>query len=275
MGKTCELYIRLVRSFVSGSKLNEIEQPLVHSNEFSENPAMQSMGDPSGMFVAEATKAGSHEKAVGWAAFTDIGFFADMIVVLSLSVGLASLIAYHPLARQKVSSIEQLEQPKTFIMYAMVAAVIAQIVVVQPSMALVIFGIGGLLRFRTNVGEAKDTGRVILVTVVGLCCGLDLYVIAILATVFGWVIIYTLESRIAGRIVVQGVDVRLLSRASEAYRVILHKADCSIVGSETNVKKGMISLVFKAPRTFSPESLKSDFEGVDDELKGSVDWQMS
>ena len=30
----------------------------------------------------------------------------------------------------------------------------------------VVFGIGGLMRFRTNVGEAKDTGRVILVTVV-------------------------------------------------------------------------------------------------------------
>jgi hypothetical protein len=215
------------------------------------------------------------DKAMDWSAFTDANFLIEMVTVLSLAIALAAIVAYHPLTRSKVSSIEQLEQPKTFIMYAMVAAIIAQIVRVQPSMALVIFGIGGLLRFRTNVGEAKDTGRVILVTVVGLCCGLKLYVIAVLATIFGWLIILWLERRGAGRLVIQGLEVKQLPKATAAYTAMLQGAGCKVVGTQANVKKGMVSVVFRAPRRFEPDSLKGNLEAMPEDLRGAVDWQLS
>ncbi|MEE3231085.1 MAG: hypothetical protein VX272_08595, partial [Planctomycetota bacterium] len=110
----------------------------------------------------------------GWENFGNIVYIVDVSLMLLLSIILAAVIAYHPSTRRKASNITEFEQPKTFLMYAMVGALIAQLVQTYPPMALVIFGIGGLLRFRTVVGEAKDTGRVILVTVVGLCCGLKI-----------------------------------------------------------------------------------------------------
>ena len=67
-------------------------------------------------------------------------------------------------------------------MYALVGAVTAKIVEANSAMAFVVFGIGGLMRFRTDVGPAKDTGRVILTAVVGVCCGLKLLVVAVRAT---------------------------------------------------------------------------------------------
>ncbi len=240
----------------------------------------EDMHMPIAIALPDALQSGAQElvsrdKAVGWSAFNDAEFLGEMAIVLTAAVVLAAVIAYHPLTRAKVSSIEQLEQPKTFLMYAMVAAVIAQIVQVQPSMALVIFGIGGLLRFRTNVGEAKDTGRVILVTVVGLCCGLNLYVIAVLATGFGWLIIMSMETRVAGRLVVQGLDVKHMPKAMETYAATLHAAGCKVVGTEANVKKGMVSLVFKAPRRFTPDRIKQAMSAVQPELQGAVDWQMA
>ena len=48
---------------------------------------------------------------------------------------LGAVIAYHPSTRRRVSSLEHFEQPKTLLMYAVVAAVVALIVEVQPSMA--------------------------------------------------------------------------------------------------------------------------------------------
>ena len=107
----------------------------------------------------------------GWSSFADHFLLLDMVLVLLLALALGAVIAYHPSIRGRASTLEQFEQPKTLLMYAVVAAVVALIVQVQPAMAFVIFGIGGLLRFRTEVGDAKDTGRVILVTVLGLCCG--------------------------------------------------------------------------------------------------------
>ncbi len=215
------------------------------------------------------------DKGVGWAAFTDIVFLAQMAVVLLIAILLSAVIAYHPLTRSKASSLEEIEQPKTFMMYAMVGALIAQIVRVQPSMALVVFGIGGLMRFRTNVGQAKDTGRVILVTVVGLCCGLELYVVAVLGTVFGWLLIFVLESKSVERLVVQGLGHDAMRKASERYAGLLRDSGCTIVGEEKNVKKGTLSLVYRAPRGLDRGRLEERFDELPEDLHGTIDWEIA
>src|SRR5690606_19876737 len=111
-------------------------------------------------------------------------------------------------------------------------------------MAFVIFGIGGLMRFRTNVGDAKDTGRVILVTVVGLSCGLELYVVALLATVLAWVLIFVLESRSVGRVVIQGLEKEVVQPAAQAYVGVLRGLGCTILGEEKRVKKGSVGITY-------------------------------
>ena len=128
-----------------------------------------------------------------WRSFGNGWLLLDMLVVLVLALGLGAAIAYHPASRRRMSSLEHVEQPKAILMYALVAAIAALIVEVQPAMAFVIFGIGGLMRFRTDVGEVKATGRVILVTVIGLCCGLRIFVVAIPATAIGWLLVWGLE----------------------------------------------------------------------------------
>jgi len=219
-----------------------------------------------------AAVAGSSDPAIGWAAFRDIDFIAEMALVLAVSVLLAALIAYHPTTRGKASTIEEIEQPKTFIMYSMIGAVIAIIVKVQPNMALVVFGIGGLMRFRTNVGLAKDTGRVILVTVVGLSCGLGLYVVAVLSTVFGWVMIYVLESRSVERVVVQGLEKSSVQPAALAYTRALTELGCTIIGEQKNVKKGTVAIIYRAPRGLGRPTVEAGFGEIPEGERGTADW---
>ena len=126
-------------------------------------------------------------------------------IVFLLAAVLGAVIAYHPRTRAKASTLAELEQPKTFIMYALVGAVTAKIVEANSAMAFVVFGIGGLMRFRTDVGPAKDTGRVILTAVVGVCCGLKLLVVAVGATAFGWVLLWLLEKETFTRLLVKGL----------------------------------------------------------------------
>jgi hypothetical protein len=236
--------------------------------------------DWTGLFEGAAAREGHRFSLAdllrGWEGFTDLWLMADMAMVLLLAVLLGAVIAYHPLTRSKAASLEELEQPKTFIMYAMVGAVIGVIVSIYPVMGPVIFGIGGLLRFRTNVGPAKDTGRVILAVIVGVAAGLKLIVVAVFATAFGWVLIWMLERQSFGRIQVKGLQQDVIARSAEAYRKILIRAGCRLLGEKKKFTKGMVTFVFTAPRDLDREALEHLFiEAVPIEIRGYIDWDIA
>jgi uncharacterized membrane protein YhiD involved in acid resistance len=209
----------------------------------------------------------------GWSDFANGWLLLDMVLVLALALILGAVIAYHPATRRRMSSLEHFEQPKTFLMYSMVAAMVAVIVQVQPAMAFVIFGIGGLLRFRTLVGDAKDTGRVILVTVVGLCCGLKIFVVAVPATIIGWLLIFFLEHQTAGIIRISGVAESSLHDAMRAYREIIARLGCTIIGEQNKFIRREFSFVVKAPPALARETLCALFDALPQDIRGVVDFE--
>jgi hypothetical protein len=218
-------------------------------------------------------KPGVQALLEGWSDFRNGWLLLDMVIVLLLALLLGAIIAYHPSTRRRVSSLEHFEQPKTLLLYAVVAAVVALIVEVQPAMAFVIFGIGGLLRFRTMVGDAKDTGRVILVTVLGLCCGLKIFVVAVPATVIGWILIYVLEREIAGIIRVSGVSESSTQDAVRAYHTLIEQAGCKIIGVQTRFIKREFAFVVNAPPDLDRAKLQREFESMPMAMCGVVDWE--
>jgi hypothetical protein len=209
----------------------------------------------------------------GWHGFSDGWLLLDIASVLLLALVLGAVIAYHPTARRKATSLEQLDQPKAFLMYSMVAAVAAQIVEIQPAMAFVIFGIGGLMRFRTDVGVAKDTGRVILVTVVGLCCGLKIYVVAVLATVAGFIVIHALEQVVAGSIIVGGLEALRIPRVALAYRAALSELGCTIVREQAEASKGRVTFVLRAPARIHRMKIAERLHNVPEDTRGVVEFE--
>jgi hypothetical protein len=209
----------------------------------------------------------------GWSQFADGWLIVDMVLVMLFALLLGAVIAYHPATRRRVSSLEHFEQPKTFLMYAVVASVVALIVTVQPAMAFVIFGIGGLLRFRTMVGEAKDTGRVILVTVVGLCCGLKIFIVAVPATIIGWILIQVLERETAGIVRVSGVSEAAIADAARAYRAAIAATGCRIIGEQTKFVRREFAFVVQASPSVAREDLIARFEALPPDLRGVVDFE--
>ena len=209
----------------------------------------------------------------GWSSFSDHLLVLDMVLVLLAALALGAFIGYHPSIRRRASNLEQFEQPKTLLMYAVVAAVVALIVQVQPAMAFVIFGIGGLLRFRTEAGDAKDTGRVILVTVLGLCCGLKIYIVALPAAVIGWLLIFVLEQQVTGIIRVSGVGEERMHEATRTHRALIAGAGCKIIGEQTKFIKREFTFVVKAPPTLDRAKLQAEFDALAPELRGVVDWE--
>jgi hypothetical protein len=212
----------------------------------------------------------------GWSGFTDLEFLINSFLTLTLAAVLGAIIAYHPRLARSADTLEELEAPKVFIMYAVIGALIG-IMVVKYGLVIgfVLFGIGGLIRFRTILRSAHLTGHVIFVTLIGLSSGLELPHVAVLATVFGFALIYVLHARVTYRIDIRALPREVVAEAALAYRGLLEQQGCRIISEKKNPAKERVSFIFRT----SPDTTRSQLEDsletqINASLKGSLDWEI-
>lgn len=211
----------------------------------------------------------------GWRGFADLGFIANSLFTLTLATVLGAVLAYHPKHRELADTREEIEAPKIYVLYAMIGALIG-IMVVKFGLIVgfVLFGIGGLIRFRTVLRSASLTGHLIFVTLVGLSCGLDLPHVAVLATAFGFVLIYVLDSHVVHSIDVRALPAAQFAAAAAAYRSLLEREGCRVLSEKKDPEKRRITLMFRAKTARQRRELEALLDGIDAPLKGSVDWEM-
>ncbi len=212
----------------------------------------------------------------GWQGFTDVGFLVSALLTLLLSVILGAVIAYHPKHGQTADTLQEIEAPKVYIIYAVIGAMIG-IMVVKYGLVVgfVLFGIGGLIRVRTALRSPSMTGRVIFTTLIGLSAGLDLPHVAVLATAFGFVLIYILESSVTYRINIKALPSKRVAEAAVAYRALLEQEDCRIVSEKKDPQKKRVIFIFRSSKHVTHHYLQDLLETqIDGSLKGSVDWEI-
>ena len=211
-----------------------------------------------------------------WAGFSDVPFLFQAGFALLLASILGAVIAYHPASRRSVDTLQEVEAQKVFVLYAAIGAITGTMVLKYGTVVgFVVFGIGGLIRFRTDLRSAAMTGRLILVTLIGLACGLQLAHLAVLATIFGFVLIAVLDVTVTCRIVVKHLGEGSLASAAQTYRSLLEREGCHVLGETKSFAKGQVALVFRAPRRLAREQLARTLDAeVPDALKGVVDWEI-
>jgi len=219
----------------------------------------------------------SEVRGEGWHGFTDIEFLVNAFLTLTLAMILGAIVAYHPKLRQAADTLQEIEAPKVYVTYSVIGAIIG-IMVVKYGLVIgfVLFGIGGLIRFRTVLRSATLTGHVIYVTLIGLSCGLELPHVAVLATAFGVILIYVLEARITYCINVRGIPAEYLSRATVAYRSALESEKCTILSEKKDPGKNRIDLIFRSARLIRQADLEQIVEQkVDASLRGTLDFEIN
>lgn len=212
----------------------------------------------------------------GWMGFADVEFMLHAVLILTLAALLGAAIAYHPRTRRVVDTIEEAEAPKVYITYSVVGAIIG-IMVVQFGLVVgfVVFGIGGLIRFRTMLPSATNTGRLIYVTLLGLSAGLDLPHLAVLGTAFGFALIYVLDSRVTYRIEVKGLDEHDVADAAHAYREALKRSGFRIINQSRSLSKGRVTVIFQTSHKTKRREIHEAFnQSVPEKLKGTIDWEV-
>ena len=212
----------------------------------------------------------------GWRGFIDFDFLANALLTLIVAAVLGAVIAYHPRHRQTADTLEEIEAPKVYVLYSVIGAIIG-IMVVKYGLVVgfVLFGIGGLIRFRTVMRSPNLTGFVIFVTLIGLSCGLELPHVAALATAFGFVLIYILEAHVTYRIDVKALPSQRVGEAAAAYRTLLEQSGCRVVSEKKDPSKQRLTLIFRNSRQMTRSRLEELLQhGVDPALKGTVDWEV-
>lgn len=212
----------------------------------------------------------------GWRGFQDLGFLINASANLLLAAVLGAIIAYHPRHSQTADTFEEIEATQIYILYAVIGS-ITGILVVQYGMAVgfVLFGIGALIRFRTVLRSASLTGRLIFVTLIGLSAGLDLPHVAVMVTLFGFVLIFFLDARFTFRIFIRGLNHDTVTEAAKAYREVLDNENCRIVSEKKDPDRGRVTFIIRSSRVDTGKNLEAFLENrIEPSLRGSVDWEI-
>lgn len=209
--------------------------------------------------------------------FANWANWLEMLLAVALSTGLATLLAYHPRSSRRRDLVEASDERRVLVILGVIGAVVASLVVIDQTMAFVIFGIGSLIRFRTVIGNPHTTGRAILVVVIGLACGLTQFMTAIIVAGAGWIVLWWLHARRAAVVKVRvpaGADRgRAQVLAAEALRGMHCRVDAQRLGASGR----SFTLTLQAPAALSDELLEqgiastvgAEFPRVEVELRGA------
>jgi hypothetical protein len=185
-------------------------------------------------------------------------FILRLFLSLSLAVGCAWIIAWHPRRSSLLDPLADLEERKALILLGMVGAIIAELGGSSQTLAFVIFGVGALLRFRTALDNPKLTGKAITVVVVGLACGMGSWAMAVFVTAFSWLLVYWLDSHASCRIRIRlqdDVDPQPVFGMVQSLLVSHH---CRLQSSALYEEKGQMVFLLYIPVGIDPKKLEAE-----------------
>src|SRR6266496_2022061 len=185
-------------------------------------------------------------------------FILRLFLSLSLAVGCAWAIAWHPRRASLADPLADLEERKALILLGVVGAVVAELSGTSQTLAFVIFGIGALLRFRTLLDNPKLTGKAIMVVVVGLACGMGSWAMAVFVTAFSWVLVYWLDSHSSCRVRIRlddGEDPKPVFGMVQSL-LVAHK--CRLQSSALYEDKGQMIFLLYIPTGVDPRQLEAE-----------------
>ncbi len=185
-------------------------------------------------------------------------FILRLFLSLSLSVGCAWVIAWHPRRASLKDPLADFEERKALILLGVVGAVIAELSGTSQTLAFVIFGIGALLRFRTLLGNPKLTGKAIMIVVVGLACGMGSWAMAVFVTAFSWVLLYWLDSHSSCRVRIRLDDEEDPKPVFGMVQSLLVSHKCRLQSSSLYEDKGQMVFLLYIPAGIDPKQLEDE-----------------
>ena len=190
--------------------------------------------------------------------FAHPSFILRLFLSLSLAVGCAFAIAWHPRRATLRDPLRDFEERKALILLGVVGAVVAELSGTSQTLAFVIFGIGALLRFRTVLDNPKLTGKAIMVVVVGLACGMGSWAMAVFVTAFSWLLMFWLDSHSSCRVRIRLDETEDPKPVFDAVQSLLLSHKCRLQSSSLFEDKGSMVFLLYLPNGVDPTRLEHE-----------------
>src|SRR6266850_4048046 len=190
--------------------------------------------------------------------FAHPSFILRLFLSLTLALGCAFAIAWHPRRASLRDPLQDFEERKALILLGVVGAVVAELSGTSQTLAFVIFGIGALLRFRTVLDNPKLTGKAIMVVVVGLACGMGSWAMAVFVTAFTWLLVFWLDSHSSCRIRIRLDDNVDPNPIFGMIQSLLVSHNCRLESSELYEDKGQMVFLLYIPSGVDPRKLEAE-----------------
>src|SRR5205809_997472 len=190
--------------------------------------------------------------------FAHPSFILRLFLSLTLAVGCAFAIAWHPRRATLRDPLRDFEERKALILLGVVGAVVAELSGTSQTLAFVIFGIGALLRFRTVLDNPKLTGKAIMVVVVGLACGMGSWAMAVFVTAFSWILVYWLDSHSSCRVRIRLDDGEDPKPVFGTVQSLLVSHKCRLQSSALYEDKGQMVFLLYIPSGVDPRQLEAE-----------------
>ena len=208
--------------------------------------------------------------------FTDGWFLLDLFLGYFFAILLAAILTWstNRLSGERVQRV--VESDAMLLLLGVIGVTVAELVTILPAMALVIFGIGGLIRFRTTFGDTSLTGKGIIIVIIGLACGLGQIAMACFVTFVAWLILTMLESRAVCRIRVESDQLDHIDEDAvrNALLAVTREAKIRIRSIETLPVSGRLEIYLTVPARMTSSAVRSLITSSLDQVVDSAQVQV-
>ncbi|THD82424.1 hypothetical protein E7811_15385 [Aliigemmobacter aestuarii] len=212
----------------------------------------------------------------GWQQLQNLPELLEFLVAVLFASALTASIAYHPVVRSERRTADDYQEPRTLFMFGLVGLLIGFMVLHHGYLiGFVIFGLGGLMRFKTDTGDIGDTRRLILVTLISLSVGLNLPVMAAIGTACAWAIIWVLGRQMHVTLQVQFESGKLQRLNMDVLRDLLRERGFQVISANKQKFKSNAEYLLVVEGGPGRNALLREMTSiVSSKLHGITDWHI-
>lgn len=200
------------------------------------------------------------------ALFRHLPYMVDLILGLFVSVFSALVLTATPRRAKRFDPVATAETRRATVIVALIGCIAADLVqesqqfFLGAEIALVLFGIGGLVRFRTVFGDARQTGMAIVATVLGLMAGMSQYSLVVVSVAVIFIVNWWLSSKAFVRVSARIGKNADMAQVQAAIDQVLHNEGFTLVRTTARSAKRFIEIHAQTGRTFDIDALAASIE---------------
>ncbi len=181
---------------------------------------------------------------VGWGQISNTEELFDFFLAVVETLVFVAAFAFHPRGKTFRQDAQARSVQVSMFLFGLIGMFVGFLVIHHGYLiGFVIFGLGSLFRFRMASNSLVDGAILIIVTLVGLAVGLDLPVMALVATVAGWATLWLVTVKKTSVVELKFKDDVSLSTALAPLRDAFISQGFGIVSTRKSDFKSVVEIV--------------------------------